>query len=270
MVRTRGGRPARKSTHMRPLDWPKMEVNLNSDDAQLAAMIARVEATSGHLDELDATDRSQSAARTKDVPAEFFDMGEMPVREFLAALARGKFVKDDLDTCFELGCGVRRSTVCLARHFQNLIVADMSEHAVRETHRNLTLVSRHNVKVVHASRIASLSELPRLDAFFSISVLQYYPPPLQRYILDILLSKLKVGGIGYFRLWTYRRGYCFDTSSYLARPLNPSVPEMHVLPQPALYRLFEERGCRLVEIREDPIVGDDISNRILVRRLSDD
>ena len=205
------------------LDWPKMEVNLDSDNATLAAMIARAEATSSHLDELLTANRSESNndAAAKDV----FGMGEMPVREFLATLARGSIVKDDLDTCFELGCGVGRNTVCLARHFQNLIAADMSEHAVRETHRHLTLVSRHNVEVVHTSRIASLSELPTLDAFFSISVLQHYPPPLQRYILNILLSKLRVGGIGYFRVWTYRRGYCFDTSSYLAKPLSHSVPE---------------------------------------------
>ena len=148
-----------------------MEVNLDPDDAELAAMIARVEATSSHR----TADRSESNndPAAKDV----FDMGEMSVREFLAALARCNIAKDDLDTCFEFGCGVGRNIVCLARHFQNLIAADISEHAVRETHRNLTLVSRRNVEVVHVSRIASLSELPTLDAFFPISVLQYYPLP---------------------------------------------------------------------------------------------
>ena len=144
--------------HMRPLDWPRMQVDVRADDADLAAMIGRVEAMFQHLGESDediarAGRDSYLAARITERPQEFFEFGKTPVRQFVATLARSDIATDGLDICFELGCGIGRSTVWLAEQFRSVIAADVSEPAVNETRRNLARFDRQNAQVVHTNRI---------------------------------------------------------------------------------------------------------------------
>jgi hypothetical protein len=126
---------------------------------------------------------------------------------------------------------------------------------------------KENVSFVHTNRIDSLREVARFDVLFSIVVLQHNPPPVIRHVLNVLLSRINSGGVGYFQLPTYRFGYSFDAEKYLATPPNLRAPEMHVLPQQELHALLEERGCRLIEIREDSSAGgDSISSRVLIQK----
>ena len=79
---------------------------------------------------------------------------------------------------------------------------------------------------------------------------------------------LKLGGIAYFQVPTYRLGYSFDVQKYLATPLRLGVPDMHVIPQPELHTLIENSGCRILEMREDSAAGGDhISSRLFVRKV---
>jgi len=256
---------------LRPLDWPPIAVDVWASDQLLSAMIERVESMFRHLGEVDPSESGAIAdkylaALITERDADFFEFGKLPVRQFLATLARCGISKDGLDICFELGCGVGRSTVWLAEQFRQVIAADISAPHLRATQGNVEKFGRENVTFVHTNRIDSLRELPPLDVFFSMAVLQHNPPPIMRHVLGILLSKLKPGGIGYFQVPTYRLGYGFNSEKYLAEPLKLQVPEMHVFPQPELHALFEEQDCRLIEFREDPIPGDQISARVLIQK----
>jgi SAM-dependent methyltransferase len=261
-----------EENRLRPLDWPPIKVDVRVPDEQLSAMIGRVEAMFKHLEEVDpakaaALADTYRAAFIMERDPKFFESGRIPVNQFVATLARYGIAMDGLDTCFELGCGLGRSTIWLAEHFRQVTAADISAPHLRATKENAANFGRTNIAFVHTNKIGSYREVPRFDVLFSIAVLQHNPPPVIRHILDILLGKLNSGAIGYFQVPTYRLGYSFDVASYLSAPPRHLSPEMHVFPQPELFALIEERGCRLIEIREEGTAGgNNISSRVLVQK----
>lgn len=273
-TRLTGGQNMRQvsgDARLRPLDWPPIAVDVRASDELLAAMIERVESMFRHLGEIRPEESGANADKylatlITERDADFFEFGKTPVRQLLATLDRCGISKDGLDICFELGCGVGRSTIWLAEQFRQVIAADISAPHLRTTGENVRKFGRENATLVHTNKLDSLRNLPPLDIFFSMVVLQHNPPPIMRHVLGILLSKLKPGGVGYFQVPTYRLGYGFNSERYLAAPLNLQIPEMHVFPQPELHALFEEQDCRLIELREDPIPGDHISARILIQK----
>src|SRR6185312_16344062 len=99
-----------------------------------------------------------------------------------------------LQTCFELGCGVGRLTVWLAKSFKKVIAADISQphlHLAREAAAERGI---NNIKFQLLNKISEIERLPRFDCFVSIIVLQHNPPPVIGYMLKILFEKLKPGG----------------------------------------------------------------------------
>ena len=49
----------------------------------------------------------------------------------------------------------------------------------------------------------------------------------------------------------------------------PDTLEIHYLPQPELFRLFNEANCQCLEVREDGMVSDEdqmLSNTFLVQK----
>jgi hypothetical protein len=89
-----------------------------------------------------------------------------------------------------------------------------------------------------------------------------------RHLLRIAFNKLQPGGLAYFQVPTYAVGYNFVLPAYLVTRQPPGHPEMHVLPQPVLFKLISECDCRLVELREDGAAGPRaVSNRVLVQKL---
>ena len=99
-------------------------------------------------------------------------------------------------------------------------------------------------------------------------VLQHNPPPVIGILLKKILSKLREGGIAYFQVPTYALGYRFDSKTYLRDFIGNMRMEMHVYPQHKLFELIRKQGCRVVEMREDNLVGNRnmISNSILVMK----
>jgi hypothetical protein len=102
--------------------------------------------------------------------------------------------------------------------------------------------------------------------FYSVIVLQHNPPPVIGILLKKILSKLRDGGIEYFQVPTSALGYRFDSRTYLKEFMDNTNMEMHVFPQRELFQIIKEQGCRVMEVREDNLVGSRnmISNSILV------
>ena len=222
---------------LKPLDWPPIKVDVRVPDDALSAMLAHVEATFQHLEKVDPNesgalrDTYRAAFITQRDDA-FYESGKIPVRQLIATLARYDIAPERLASCFELGCGLGRSTIWLAEHFDQVTAADISAPHLRMTQEAVTRFGRQNVAFLHTNKIDSLTRVPRFDALFSIVVLQHNPPPVIRYVLDVLLSRLNSGGVAYFQVPTYRFGYSFDAQEFLAAGPNLRSPPMHVLPQP--------------------------------------
>jgi SAM-dependent methyltransferase len=254
-----------------PLDWPPINVEVAASNEQIRAMLDRVRHNFEFMGEREPhwsviTDERYLSDSIEGSEEEFFASGKLPVAELTSAAARSGVRLGRGMTCFELGCGVGRSTIWLADVFGQVIAADVSAPHLRLAAAAARRFGKANTNFVRIDRPKLIDDLPPFDLFFSIIVLQHNPPPVIYRYLAKILGKLNQGGIAYFQIPTYRLGYQFKIASYLASDTVLGMPEMHVLPQPLLHALFAETGCRAVEIREDGATGDNhhISQRFLL------
>jgi SAM-dependent methyltransferase len=238
-------------------------------------MIAGVEGTFQRLGEVDPywavlTDDRFKSEHIEKTRGEFYATGANGIQTVFRSLERNGGIANLKATCFELGCGVGRSTIYLAEKFARVIAADVSLPHLAVTRQAAQLYGRSNIETHHVGKISELDALPEFDFFFTVIVLQHNPPPVIAMLLRKLLSKLKPGGMAYFQVPTYIPGYKFNVESYLARPV--SGIEVHCLPQKKLFRILEQTGCELLEFREDTAAGGDkstiLSNTVIARRIS--
>jgi 2-polyprenyl-3-methyl-5-hydroxy-6-metoxy-1,4-benzoquinol methylase len=199
--------------------------------------------------------------------SEFFRTGERNLDMVRAALSRNRLQLSPDGVCTELGCGVGRVSVQLAGMFRQVHCYDISPG-------NLSLAEFHarefgmNNASFHLLRtFADYDQLQPYDFFFSVIVLQHNPPPVQRAVLEKVVAKAKPGALLYFQVPTYGARYQFDPDSYLASPA--AQIEMHVLPQPDVFEIMAEGGCRIVEVMEDTSTGqpDWVSMTFLAQKL---
>jgi SAM-dependent methyltransferase len=247
------------TNRMRPLNYPPMRVEVSVSPEQLGRLFARVEAAFSDV-------QYESPFRDQD-SEEFFRVGKEQVDLLTGAAARCGVSLDGLNTCLELGCGYGRATVVLAETFPKVIAVDISAPHIKAAKANAARRQRDNITFIHANTADSLTNLPTVDVFFSRFALQHSPPPIMKHVLDLVLSKLNPGGLAYFQISTYQLGYSFDCEKYLATEPDHRIAEMHMLPQPDLFRLLEEHGCRLCEVREDSSGGEQtISFHLLAQK----
>jgi SAM-dependent methyltransferase len=256
----------------KPLNWLPIHVDTQVSSHQLNEMIARVERNFRHMGETEPhwsviSAEKFKSANIKQTRAEFFASGEGVVHDFLFAAARCGAGVNSAGTCFELGCGLGRSTIWLAKKFAKVIGADVSAPHLELGRQAMAEFQCPNVDLVQVDKIGMLEKLPKFDAFFSIIVLQHNPPPLIRHMLQIILQKLNPGGLAYFQVPTYGLNYEFKIDAYLSNDVQLGVPEMHVLPQTEIFALAKASGCRVLEVREDGASGwRFISNRLLIQK----
>jgi SAM-dependent methyltransferase len=181
---------------------------------------------------------------------EFFASGKLAADIVAAFCKRHGLSFDRTATCFELGCGVGRITMHLARLFPRVIAADISRFHLDICREELRERAIDNVEPFCLDAPARLAQMPPIQAFCSFIVLQHNPPPVITFLLDGILGKLSRGGVAVFQVPTWRKGYRFSLARYLAFPMRLHM-EMHVLPQEQVFRIIARNGCRVVEVRED-------------------
>jgi 2-polyprenyl-3-methyl-5-hydroxy-6-metoxy-1,4-benzoquinol methylase len=173
------------------------------------------------------------------------DLVELYAKRTRTPAARG--------TCLDLGCGVGRITKYLAGRFDKVLAVDVSEGNLRECRKMAAHFGIKNVEFVLLQSPAEVADLPRLDFFFSAFVLQHNAPPVQKFMLEKVLSKIRPGGGFYFQTQTYAPGYSFAIDAFLASP--PDVMDMHCLPMHEIFRLVETRGLSMREALMDLCTG---------------
>ncbi|WBH15170.1 class I SAM-dependent methyltransferase [Sphingomonas radiodurans] len=156
-------------------------------------------------------------------------------------------------TCLELGCGVGRVTRHLAKRFDRVIAVDISPGNLALCRRYMEDEGVANVETVLVQGVHDFASLPTFDFFYSVIVLQHNSPPVQRFILESLLSKLRPAGQFLFQAVADRPGYAFDVDRYLASA--PPEMEVHSLPMPAIMEVIRSSGLVADSVRLDPWAG---------------
>jgi hypothetical protein len=106
-----------------------------------------------------------------------------------------------------------------------------------------------NVELVLLQSLEGLSALPEADFFYSVITLQHNPPPIQRFILDAVIGKLRPGGGFLFQTQTYHPDYRFEIENYLKSPVDRM--DMHSLPMHAVMEVLAAHGCTVREVMQD-------------------
>ena len=198
----------------------------------------------------------------------FFQSGDGLTYLFLSALRRNGINPNLIDTCLEVGCGVGRITAHLAKNFTKVIGVDISKPHLDIAGEYLKNINTNNVELQQWKDMRSLYQIPRVDAVYSVITLQHNPPPVSAWILTMLLNALNPGGVAYFQMATYRTGYLFEAERYLNLPAQANF-EMHFLPQKEIFKIISAANCTVLEIREDPFIGNEevmLSNTFLVQK----
>lgn len=199
---------------------------------------------------------------------EFYASGEKDVQRFRWATERAGIAFDGLRDCLELGSGVGRVTLWLARAFGRVVGADISASHLAVAERELAARGIRNVDFRRVASVAELDALPQCDAFYSIITLQHSPPPVMRLVLEKALGRLRPGGVGHFQLPTQILEYRFDAEAFLAGQATEKAMEHHCLPQPTVFETIERSGCRVLECVQDTLSRPNkISNTFTVQKV---
>jgi len=266
----------RKGLMSRPLDWPKMDIEVDVPAETLAAMLRHIEGNWAQLGEQDphwsvlTRDRFRATEIGSNIKA-FYRSGKRVISYFTHTCDRAGVNYKELRRCFELGCGVGRVSIWLAQLFPELIAADISAPHLRLAAEACAREGLKNVELRLLNEVEKIRALPDIDCFLSVIVLQHNPPPVIAFLLRTILGKLTPGGVGYFQVPTYRKNAKFSAREYLTGASIEGRLEMHVLPQNVLWEIAEEADCRILDVREDTWTGKGlgISNSILLRKTGE-
>jgi SAM-dependent methyltransferase len=257
----------------KPLDWPPMSIETDVSEEMLESMLRHIESNWQILGETEPhwsvlTSSAFKADKIDDNMERFFESGKSSFSYFRAAAARCGHGLPSSGVCFELGCGVGRVTLQLAKAFGKVVASDISQSHLYLAKEAATQHNIANIEFVHMDSINKISDLPDFDSFYSVIVLQHNPPPVIKAILSKILLKLRTGGLGYFQVPTYKLNYVFNARAYLDRTSSEGKMEVHALGQSEVLKLIREADCDLLEIREDGWTGSPlfISNSFLVMK----
>lgn len=255
-----------------PTDWPPIQIDVEIGETMLAQMFLQTAKAWTELGRDEPYWSVLSAenyrrGRFEEHSEGFWDSGRRDLAVFEAFLARNGIALSGEGVCLELGSGVGRVTRWLSPKFKTVLAYDISSAHLALAEQHLQAGGIANVVLHHLRDEREFDRFPEIDAFFSVIVLQHNPPPVIKRLIGVALGRLRSGGIAYFQVPTYARGYSFDADAYLRSGRRKGI-EMHVLPQGHIFDLMSRFGCSLLEVREDGWVGMPgwISNTFLIQK----
>jgi SAM-dependent methyltransferase len=196
----------------------------------------------------------------------FFESGKGDRDLILALLRRVGRPVGDFRRCLEYGCGVGRVTAQLAATFPEVVALDISRAHLRLAQAYLARLGRANVSFLQSTQ-EDLHPGTGYDLWFSRLVLQHNPPPVTLYILDRMFAGLALRGVAIVHVPTYRIGYSFNITDYLAGRLGEEM-EMHVTPQKEILELAWRHGCCLLDVREEPVPAEWLTNIFVFQKVA--
>jgi 2-polyprenyl-3-methyl-5-hydroxy-6-metoxy-1,4-benzoquinol methylase len=200
---------------------------------------------------------------------EFYRTGQQHVAQLFGSLERNHVEHSGFRTCLDYGCGVGRITRHLAGRFERVLAYDISLPHLQCAEDYLARENISNVTLSHLKGVPDIQDLPTVDVAYSMIVLQHNPPPVIAFIIEALIRSLNPGGVAFFQVPTYRRGYTFSLRDYLAGDAARGGMEMHVLPQSRVFDIAQRAGGRVLEVIDDNWTGlrvKEVSNTFVIRK----
>ena len=185
---------------------------------------------------------------------EFFETGRMAVETIYKFFERNS-EKQQQETCIELGCGVGRITLHLAKKFKKVFAVDISKGNLEECKKNCGKQDIKNVEFVLLESPEQLINLPCCRFFFSVIVLQHNPPPIAAFFLKTILAKVETGGHALFQIPTHTPGYHFEIDTYLNEKNDKIIMEMHCLPMKEIFSILKNQNFLCLEVLADNFTG---------------
>ena len=237
---------------------PKQSIQVEVSDEQLGQLMERVRREWQQLGENDpywsvlSEERYRSKKLTGSEVLDFLGRGRDSAE--LIGLFEGRSRQTVSNgTCFELGCGVGRVTCHLAKRFERVIAADISPGNIALCKENLESVGLTNVDYLLVDDLADYPAQPAFDFLYSVIVLQHNTPPIQKFILDSLLPKIRPGGGCLFQTPAALPGYSFDARQYLTT--EDELIEMHALPMADVLGALHQHGLKPLQVVMDSWTG---------------
>jgi len=257
-ARAAASQPADAQEVGRFLDVSRINVQVDCDEAERDAMLQRIAAEwqkfgaeDPHWSVLvDDAFRSENIKNNIEV---FYNSGQSVVELVRSILGRAGLADRSFKKVLDFGCGVGRLTLALAARADEIVGVDISPLHLKAATERAQEVGIANAVFEPIDRVNDLDRYAGFDLVVSLIVLQHNPPPVMAALFGKLLAALAPGGIAVIQLPTYIEGYSFSVADYLSRQ-QPAM-EMNMLPQRAVFEIAERAGCRMLEVREDRMIG---------------
>lgn len=236
------------------------DVNLNVTSEQLEKLFLRIQEEWTQFGSDDpywsvlTHDKFKMNTIDQKMKNEFYESGKGDF-DVLQAYCTKHHIPLPKGRCLELGCGVGRVTHYLAKHFDHVDAVDISAPHLRLCDENLKAQRISNFTPIWLNNFLNFkTQLGEYDCFYSVIVLQHNPPPVQQYMLSLILSKIAPGGICLFQIPTSLDGYKFNCETYFATEKNM---EIHCLPLHVIIDLLTENNFSIIDIQRDNALGTD-------------
>ncbi|MDT8387306.1 MAG: class I SAM-dependent methyltransferase [Thiogranum sp.] len=238
-----------------------MQIQLNTTDHERGLLLEHIQSSWEHLG---ATEPHWSVLTNEQFRQEhiaeneeaFYQSGKHHVDALWRSLQRVGVDPSAFSSCLEYGCGLGRVTRWLAERFDTVYGYDISSAHLQGAGNYLARAGIDNVVLQTVTSPAEVAQLAAVDVVYSLIVLQHNPPPVIALIVHGLLAALNPGGVAYFQVPTYQRGYSFSSARYLSAAQSAEKEiEMHVLPQSEIFAIARQNGAQVLEVFEDACTG---------------
>lgn len=197
----------------------------------------------------------------------FYNSGKNQCISIINTLKRNEIIDFDEDVSkleiTEIGCGVGRITLNLAKYFSKVNAYDISFGNIKIAQR---VVNEKNVEFCLVKSIDEYTHMPKADVVYSIIVLQHNCPAVIEYMLNAMFESVRENGVCIFQVPTYKMDYKFKYDEYIKD--SKGKMEMHLLPQKKIFEIAYEQKCIPVEVYQDAWTNnDDFSTTFVFRKL---
>jgi hypothetical protein len=172
----------------------------------------------------------------------------------LTLMARAGASDKSFDSLLTTGSTHTLAPLLLAKHAQAAYAYELCEPVSELSAARARSLGVTNV-VFQEFNLETLKSLPRCDRFYSISSLEWFPPPLAALWIRNALSALLPGGIGIFQVLTSLKGYSFKLADWLGNAVTGDT-KRHAIPETRVREIISGQGCELV-LMESLAVGAD-------------
>jgi SAM-dependent methyltransferase len=148
-------------------------------------------------------------------------------------------------TFVEFGSGTGELAIALASCIQTINAYGLSTVSLERARSRAIAEGASNI-TFHECDEQSLKSLPACDYFYSMSTLQFLPPPLAATMIRNALRALQPGGLAAFQLMTALDGYTLKLADWLGQMKIELTT--HVLPDGRVREIIFGQRCELLSL----------------------